>query len=83
MSICDWPLLRSDLTNAQAGRTDIAIARVEQLTPFPFDKVAKQIKLYHNAEVGGRGAKGGDSSFDRGRVRPWQEISSFEELTAT
>lgn len=38
--------------NAQSGRTDIAIARVEQLTPFPFDKVAKQIKHYHNAEVG-------------------------------
>lgn len=36
----------------QTGRTDIAIARVEQVTPFPFDKVAKQIKRYSNAEVG-------------------------------
>ena len=37
---------------AQIGRTDIAIARVEQLSPFPFDKVAKQTKRYPNAEVG-------------------------------
>ncbi|CAM9709198.1 unnamed protein product [Ectocarpus sp. 4 AP-2014] len=36
---------------AKTGRTDIAIARVEQVTPFPFDKVAKQIKRYSNAEV--------------------------------
>ncbi|CAM9932887.1 unnamed protein product [Pylaiella littoralis] len=35
----------------KAGRTDIAIARVEQLSPFPFDKVAKQTKLYPDAEV--------------------------------
>ncbi|CAM9964849.1 unnamed protein product, partial [Hapterophycus canaliculatus] len=35
----------------QAGRTDIAIVRVEQVSPFPFDKVAVHIKKYHNAEV--------------------------------
>lgn len=32
---------------------------MEQISPFPFDKVAKQIKRYHNAEVSGRGGGGG------------------------
>eukprot|EP00904_Undaria_pinnatifida_P004984 jgi/Undpi1/1615/HiC_scaffold_11.g05005.m1 len=35
----------------KSGRSDIAIARVEQVSPFPFDKVAKQTKRYPNAEV--------------------------------
>ncbi|CAM9192574.1 unnamed protein product [Ascophyllum nodosum] len=35
----------------KTDRTDIAIARVEQLSPFPFDKVAKQMRIYPNAEV--------------------------------
>lgn len=43
----------TNVTN-QAGRMDIAIVRVEQVSPFPFDKVAKQIAHYHNAEVGYR-----------------------------
>jgi 2-oxoglutarate dehydrogenase E1 component len=30
---------------------DVAIVRLEQIAPFPFDKVAKQAALYSNAEV--------------------------------
>eukprot|EP00604_Paraphysomonas_vestita_P002496 CAMPEP_0174818578 /NCGR_PEP_ID=MMETSP1107-20130205/1320_1 /TAXON_ID=36770 /ORGANISM="Paraphysomonas vestita, Strain GFlagA" /LENGTH=280 /DNA_ID=CAMNT_0016030629 /DNA_START=2305 /DNA_END=3147 /DNA_ORIENTATION=+ len=30
---------------------DIAIVRIEQLAPFPFDKVGKQLSLYPNADV--------------------------------
>jgi len=30
---------------------DVAIIRIEQLCPFPFDQVAKQMKLYSNAEL--------------------------------
>jgi len=30
---------------------DVAIVRVEQLAPFPFDKIAEQTKLYPGAEV--------------------------------
>lgn len=33
------------------GIKDIAIIRVEQLAPFPFDKIAKECALYKNAEV--------------------------------
>ncbi|CAM9750817.1 unnamed protein product, partial [Choristocarpus tenellus] len=33
------------------GRTDIAIARVEQISPFPFDRVAEEAAQYPNAEV--------------------------------
>lgn len=30
---------------------DVAVCRVEQLTPFPFDKVAEQAAKYPNAEI--------------------------------
>ena len=30
---------------------DIAIVRVEQLAPFPFDLVARELRRYPNAEV--------------------------------
>jgi len=33
------------------GVTDVAIARIEQIQPFPFDKVAQVVKSYPNAEV--------------------------------
>ncbi|RYG60086.1 hypothetical protein EON64_19590 [archaeon] len=33
------------------GITNIAIVRVEQLAPFPFDKVAAEVARYANAEV--------------------------------
>lgn len=33
------------------GITDVAIVRVEQLAPFPWDKVAREAALYKNAEV--------------------------------
>lgn len=32
-------------------KDDIAICRVEQIAPFPFDHVAEQIAKYSNAEV--------------------------------
>uniref|UniRef100_A0A7S2S9S3 2-oxoglutarate dehydrogenase, mitochondrial n=1 Tax=Rhizochromulina marina TaxID=1034831 RepID=A0A7S2S9S3_9STRA len=35
----------------EAGIDDVAIVRIEQLSPFPFDKVAENVKLYSNAEV--------------------------------
>lgn len=42
-----------DLTEEREKRniSDIAIVRVEQLAPFPFDKVAREISRYKNAEV--------------------------------
>jgi 2-oxoglutarate dehydrogenase E1 component len=33
------------------GATDVAIARVEQIAPFPFDLVAQEIKRFPNASV--------------------------------
>ena len=36
---------------AKRGITDIAIVRIEQLAPFPWDKVAGEMKLYGNAEA--------------------------------
>ena len=33
------------------GLKDVAIVRLEQLAPFPWDKVAEQISLYKDAEV--------------------------------
>jgi 2-oxoglutarate dehydrogenase complex dehydrogenase (E1) component-like enzyme len=38
-------------TALQLGRQDIAIARVEQIAPFPFDRVAEEAKKYTDAEV--------------------------------
>jgi 2-oxoglutarate dehydrogenase E1 component len=35
----------------ERGVDDVAIVRVEQLTPFPFDRVADCVKQYPNAEV--------------------------------
>jgi len=35
----------------EAEVDDVAIVRIEQLSPFPFDKVAENVKLYPNAEV--------------------------------
>lgn len=85
----DWTIFNDrsiERTDAQSGRTDIAIARVEQVTPFPFDKVAKQIKLYHNAEVGlvgwfleqsraqqRRGERGGDVAVELLGLRAMRE----------
>ena len=36
---------------AKRNIKDIAIVRVEQLAPFPFDNIAEECKLYKNAEV--------------------------------
>lgn len=33
------------------GITDVAIVRLEQIAPFPWDKMAAEIALYSNAEV--------------------------------
>lgn len=33
------------------GKKDLAIVRVEQLSPFPFASVIKQLNLYKNAEI--------------------------------
>lgn len=35
----------------ETGVTDVAIARVEQIAPFPFDLVAQEIKRFPNAQV--------------------------------
>jgi 2-oxoglutarate dehydrogenase E1 component len=35
----------------KAGVNDVAIVRVEQLAPFPFDRVAEQAQRYSNASV--------------------------------
>lgn len=42
-----------DLANARDARgiKDVAIVRIEQLAPFPFDHVAQQGALYKNAEI--------------------------------
>ena len=42
-----------DLLTARdaAGKSDVAIARVEQIAPFPHDLVQDEIKKYPNAEV--------------------------------
>lgn len=31
--------------------TDVALVRLEQIAPFPFDKVIEQVQLYPNAEL--------------------------------
>lgn len=36
---------------AKQEKTDIAIVRIEQITPFPFHLVAEQVKKYPNAEL--------------------------------
>merc|ERR1740139_298940 len=33
------------------NRTDVAIVRLEQISPFAFDRVAENVALYHDAEV--------------------------------
>ena len=33
------------------GRTDVALVRIEQIAPFPFDRIASNVKWYPNAEV--------------------------------
>mmetsp|Transcript_39402 Transcript_39402/g.92015 ORF Transcript_39402/g.92015 Transcript_39402/m.92015 type:complete len:933 (+) Transcript_39402:644-3442(+) len=35
----------------KTGRTDVALVRLEQISPFAFDRVAEQVKLYPNAEI--------------------------------
>jgi len=35
----------------KAGMTDVALCRVEQISPFPFDLVQEQIKAFPNADV--------------------------------
>ena len=34
-----------------SGTDDVAIVRLEQISPFPFDKVAAQMAQYSNAEI--------------------------------
>ena len=36
---------------AEAGANDVAIARVEQIAPFPFDAVAAEVARFPNAQV--------------------------------
>lgn len=33
------------------GRTDVALIRLEQIAPFAFERVAKNVAQYKNAEV--------------------------------
>lgn len=42
-----------DLLTARAdkGLEDVALSRIEQISPFPFDLVQDEIKKYPNAEV--------------------------------
>lgn len=40
-----------DLVEARGDRKDIAIVRLEQLAPFPFDDVEKEMVKYKNAEI--------------------------------
>jgi 2-oxoglutarate dehydrogenase E1 component len=42
---------RSKRAEATGGKTDVAIARVEQISPFPFDKAQAEALKYPNAEV--------------------------------
>ncbi|XP_039785956.1 2-oxoglutarate dehydrogenase, mitochondrial-like [Panicum virgatum] len=35
----------------QSGRSDVAICRIEQLCPFPYDLVQRELKRYPNAEI--------------------------------
>lgn len=36
---------------AEASKSDVAIVRIEQISPFPFDQVANYAKQYPNAEI--------------------------------
>jgi 2-oxoglutarate dehydrogenase complex dehydrogenase (E1) component-like enzyme len=36
----------------ETGSWDVAIVRIEQISPFPYDRVAEAVKKYPNAEVG-------------------------------
>ncbi len=36
----------------QGKEKEIAIARIEQLAPFPYDLVTRELRRYPNAEVG-------------------------------
>jgi 2-oxoglutarate dehydrogenase E1 component len=45
-----YELVEERERRGQAAK-DVAIVRVEQLAPFPWDKVAKQAELYKNATV--------------------------------
>jgi hypothetical protein len=40
-----------DKARADAGATDVAIARIEQVAPFPFDLVAAEVAKFPNAKV--------------------------------
>jgi len=40
-----------DLLETRMDRKDVAIIRIEQLSPFPFDDVEREILKYKNAEV--------------------------------
>jgi len=40
-----------ELDEARGDRTDVAIVRIEQLAPFPWDKVKEQIDRYSNAHI--------------------------------
>ena len=39
-----------DLVRARGDRKDVAIVTIEQIDPFPFDRVAEQLKLYSNVD---------------------------------
>ena len=36
---------------SKGEKSDVALVRVEQISPFPFDRVAEEVALYENAEV--------------------------------
>lgn len=36
----------------QGKQQDVAIVRVEQLAPFPYDLIMREVRRYPNAEVG-------------------------------
>ena len=33
------------------GRSDVALVRLEQIAPFPFERIAQNVATYSNAEV--------------------------------
>ncbi|KAH9260434.1 oxoglutarate dehydrogenase (succinyl-transferring), E1 component [Batrachochytrium salamandrivorans] len=35
----------------ESGNWDVAIVRIEQISPFPYDRVAEAVKMYPNAEL--------------------------------
>lgn len=54
---CLWPQVYYDLLaeREKRGITDVALARVEQLSPFPFDCVKRHAEVSGACGAGGRG----------------------------